>query len=78
MTPAKAIHMAETWTKDLEQDAKEIGMPIWEMVKALLDHTKQQHKDIEELTAAVQLLFRQNKRLQEAVDNYAKKGVIVE
>ena len=66
MHPNKAIQMAETWTKGLKEEALNQEMPIWHMVKSLLDHVKQQNKDIEELTAAVQLLFRQNQRLREA------------
>lgn len=64
MTPAKAMQLAEQWTHDMSQDRPLDKMPLFDALKTLLDHCRQQGKDIEELTNACQVLFRENKRLQ--------------
>lgn len=72
MTPEEAIKMARTWTKDMKDEGFSHQMPIWVMVKTLLDHIDQQSqdierrtKDVEELTLACQTLLRGNRRLQD-------------
>lgn len=62
MTFDEALKMAETWTKDLKSEKLDT-FPIWEMVKALMDHTKQQEKDIKQLTNAVRAGMTRNKEL---------------
>jgi len=63
MTPEDAIEMARSWTKGLKEEGIGQRMPIWHMVKALLDHNERQAKDVKELTLACQLLLRENNRL---------------
>lgn len=65
MTPEEAIKMAQTWTKDMKDEGLSHQMPIWVMVKTLLDHIDRQSQDIEELTLACQTLLRGNRRLQD-------------
>lgn len=67
MTPDQAIAMARTWTKDMKDEGISHQMPIWQMVKALLDHIQQQSKDINELTLACQVLLRANKEKDDAL-----------
>lgn len=65
MTPEEAIKMARTWTKDMKDEGISHQMPIWTMVKTLLDHCERQRQDIAELTLACQTLLRGNRRLQD-------------
>lgn len=65
MTPAKAIAMAEAWTKDMSQDRPLENMPLFDALKTLLDHSRTQSKDIEELTLACRVLLRENRKLQD-------------
>jgi hypothetical protein len=65
MTPEEAIAMARTWTKDMEGEVNLHDVSFFHAMKALLDHTERQRKDIEELTLACQTLLRGNRRLQD-------------
>lgn len=78
MTPGKAIQMAETWTRDMKEDASSQGMPFFEMVRALLDHIAQQGKDIQELTLACQLLLRENHRIKDELPRSENPGPSME
>ena len=62
MTSAKAIAMAQAWTADMKDEGVSYQMPLWQMVRALLDHIDRQQQDIQELTLACQVLLRENKR----------------
>lgn len=65
MNISEAIKMARSWTKDMKDEGISNQMPLWEMVRALLDHIDRQGKDIEELTLACRVLFRENRRKQD-------------
>lgn len=64
-TTKDAMRLAEQWTHDMSQDRPIEQMPLFDALKTLLDHCRQQGKDIEELTNACQVLFRENRRLQD-------------
>jgi len=64
MSPKDAMRLAEQWTHDMSQDRPLDKMPLFDALKTLLDHCRQQGKDIEELTNACQVLFRENNRLR--------------
>jgi hypothetical protein len=78
MTPNKAITMAESWTRDMKEDASHQPLPFFEMVRALLDHIAQQGKDIQELTLACQLLLRENKRIRDELPGSKAVGPSVD
>ena len=65
MTPKDAMRLAEQWTHDMSQDRPLDKMPLFDALKTLLDHCRQQGKDIEELTLACRVLLRENRRLQD-------------
>jgi hypothetical protein len=67
MTVTEAIQMAESWTKDMKEEGISHQMPIWIMVKTLLDHIDRQSKDITELTFACRSLLIENRRRQDAI-----------
>ena len=64
MTPNEAIAMAQKWTADMRPDRDYQNIPLFDAMKALLDHIGQQRKDIEELTNACRVLLKRNKELE--------------
>jgi hypothetical protein len=68
----QAIAMAEKWTKDLGKDPTE-DVFVYTVMQSLLAHIRTQSKDIEGLTVACQLLFRENRRLRDALDKGGEK-----
>ena len=68
MSPQEAIKFAESWTRDMRNDPDSEQLAFFHAMKGLLGHIETQRKDIESLTVACQLLFRENKRLRDALD----------
>jgi hypothetical protein len=64
MTPTEAMALAEKWTYDMKRDQDYSKVPLFDAMRTLLDHCRQQSKDIEELTIACRVLFRRNKELE--------------
>jgi hypothetical protein len=72
MTPEEALRFAKAWTRDMEGDVRMDDISFFHAMKALLDHTERQRKDIEELTLACQTLLRGNRRLQDELPRSKK------
>jgi hypothetical protein len=64
MTLEKAIANVERWTTDMPREMVLDNRPLFDTLRTLLDHSKQQRQDIAELTHACRVLFRRNKELQ--------------
>lgn len=64
MTLQEMFARAEGWVEEMKSSPGHLHLPLYETVVALLDHTRQQSKDIEELTTACRVLFRRNKELE--------------
>jgi hypothetical protein len=80
MTPHEAIMMAKKWTADMKDEGISTQGHInptdihWVMVKTLVDLVEQQRKDVDEITAACQLLLRNNKELTDELRRSEKTG----
>ena len=74
MDISEAIALAEKWTHDMPRERPLDKMPLFNALKTLLDHTRQQSKDIEELTLAVRVLFRRNRELEDELRRGGKTG----
>jgi len=77
MNIQQAIKMAETWTTDLKREGQD-AFPIWEMVATLLNHVKQQEKDIKHLTDAVRASMVRNKELMNELRRSHKNSETVD
>jgi hypothetical protein len=78
MTLYEAINMAESWVKDRKSEEGYLHLPLFETLQTLLDHVRQQSKDIEELTTACRVLFRRNKELENELRRGEKAGPSVD
>lgn len=74
MTPSEAIALAEKWTHDMSPDRDYEHVPLFNALRVLLDHTRQQSKDIEELTLACRVLFRRNRELEDELRRSREVG----
>ena len=70
----EALSMAEKWTSDMAADRDYRHIPLFDAMKTMLDHIRQQSKDIEELTLATRVLFRRNKELEDDLRRGRKTG----
>ena len=70
----EALSMAEKWTSDMAADRDYRHIPLFDAMKTMLDHIRQQSKDIEELTFAVRVLFRRNRELEDELRGSHKTG----
>lgn len=70
----EALSMAEKWTADMAADKDYRHIPLFDAMKTLLDHARQQSKDIEELTLAIRVLFRRNRELEDDLRRSRKAG----
>jgi len=68
MTPTEAMALADKWTHDMKADQDYQHIPLFDAMRTLLDHCRVQDKDIKELTSACQILFRENNRLRNKVN----------
>lgn len=68
----QAIALAEKWTKDLAKGPHE-DIFAYTLMESLLAHIRTQSKDIESLTIACRMLFRENRRLRDALDKGGEK-----
>jgi len=74
MTPQEAMKLAESWTRDMQPTRDYTHMPLFDAMRTLLDHVRQQNKDIEELTQACRVLFRRNKELENELQRSEKSS----
>lgn len=68
----QAIALAEKWTKDLGKNPTE-DVFVYTVMQSLLAHIRTQSKDIDSLTIACRMLFRENRRLRDALDKGGEK-----
>lgn len=68
----QAIALAEKWTQDLGKQPEE-DVFVYTLMESLLAHIRTQSKDIDALTIACRMLFRENRRLRDALDKGGEK-----
>jgi polyhydroxyalkanoate synthesis regulator phasin len=72
MNLQEAMRLAESWTRDMQPTRDYTHIPLFDAMRTLLDHVRQQNKDIEELTQACRVLFRRNKELENELQRSEK------